>query len=102
MRPQVSPDLRRALAEIVRKPDADMWELQVDVDTLFQLFPLVGRHPPCTTSRFPSSPCASAIQIVRPLECTVNRNRAGSRLLFLAEFLESGICAQRVPDWIEF
>ena len=25
----------------------------------------------------------------------------GSRLLFLAEFLESGIAAQRVPDWIE-
>ena len=28
----------------------------------------------------------------------VNRNRAGSRLLFLAEFLESGIGSQRVPD----
>jgi hypothetical protein len=28
-----------------------------------------------------------------PLECTVNRNRAGSRLLFLAEFLESRIGA---------
>ena len=27
---------------------------------------------------------------------------AGSRLLFLAEFLESGIGAQRIPDWIEF
>ena len=26
----------------------------------------------------------------------------GSRLLFLAEFLESGIGAQRIPDWIEF
>ena len=24
------------------------------------------------------------------------------RLLFLAEFLESGIRAQRIPDWIEF
>jgi hypothetical protein len=41
---------------------------------------------------FPSPRCASAIQIV-PLECTVNRNRAGSRLLFLAEFLESRIGA---------
>ena len=41
----------------------------------------------------PSPRCASAIQIVRPLECTVNRNRAGSRLLFLAEFLESRIGA---------
>jgi hypothetical protein len=28
-------------------------------------------------------------------------NRVGSRLLFLAEFLESGIGAQRVPRWIE-
>ena len=27
---------------------------------------------------------------------------AGSRLLFLAEFLESGIGTQRIPDWIEF
>jgi hypothetical protein len=26
---------------------------------------------------------------------------ADSRLLFLAEFLESGIGAQRVPEWIE-
>jgi hypothetical protein len=31
----------------------------------------------------------------------VNRNRAGSRLLFLAEFLESGVGAQRVPERIE-
>jgi hypothetical protein len=31
----------------------------------------------------------------------VNRNRAGSRLLFLAEFLESGIAAQWVPERIE-
>jgi hypothetical protein len=39
----------------------------------------------------------SAIQIVRPLESIADRNRAGSRLLFLAEFLEGGIGAQRVP-----
>jgi hypothetical protein len=26
---------------------------------------------------------------------------ADSRLLILAEFLESGIAAQRVPDWVE-
>jgi hypothetical protein len=38
---------------------------------------------------------------VRPLESTVDRNRAGSRFLFLAEFLESGIATQRVPFWIE-
>jgi len=44
-----------------------------------------------TTKRFPSPRCASAIQIVCPLESTVDRNRAGSRLLFLAEFLESRI-----------
>src|SRR4029453_644997 len=50
-----------------------------------------------TTKRFPSPQCASAIQIVRPLEPTVDRNRAGSRWLFLAEFLESGIATQRVP-----
>src|SRR6266705_2513602 len=31
----------------------------------------------------------------------LNRNRAGSRLLFFAEFLESGIDAQRVPNWIQ-
>ena len=40
---------------------------------------------------------ASAIQIVRPLKSTVDRNRAGSRFLFRAEFLESGIATQRVP-----
>ena len=51
----------------------------------------------CTTKRFPSSRCASAIQIGRPLESTGSRNRASSRLLLLAEFLESGIVAQRVP-----
>ena len=45
----------------------------------------------CTTKRFPSSRCASAIQIVRQWESIADRNRAGSRLLFLAEFLESGI-----------
>jgi len=27
--------------------------------------------------------------------------RRGRRLLFLTEFLKSGIVAQRVPDWIE-
>ena len=31
----------------------------------------------------------------------VNRNRAGSRLLFLKDFLESGIAAQWVPERIE-
>ena len=31
----------------------------------------------------------------------VNRNRAGSRLLFLAEFLETWIGAKRIPQWIE-
>jgi hypothetical protein len=39
----------------------------------------------------------------------LNRNRtnegvvidANSRLLFLAEFLEGGIGAQRIPEWIE-
>src|SRR4026208_565856 len=41
-----------------------------------------------TTKRFPSPRCASAIQIVRPLESTAYRNRAGSRLLLFAEFLE--------------
>src|SRR6266496_1309904 len=51
--------------------------------------------------RSPSRRCASAIQIVRPLQSTVDRNRAGSRLLFLAEFLKSGIGAQRVPERIE-
>jgi hypothetical protein len=55
----------------------------------------------CTTKRFPSLRGAYAIQIVRPLESTVDRNRAGSPLLFLAEFLESGIGAQRIPDRIE-
>jgi hypothetical protein len=30
------------------------------------------------------------------------KNWAGSRLFFLAEFLESGIGTQRIPDWIEF
>ena len=54
-----------------------------------------------TTKRFPLSRCASAIQIVRPLESTVDRNQAGSRLLFLAEFLESGIATQRVPLLID-
>ena len=53
------------------------------------------------TNRFPSSRCASAIPIVRPLESIADRNRAGSRLLFLAEFLESRIGAQRVPERIK-
>ena len=34
-------------------------------------------------------------------EISSAKNRAGSRLLFLAEFLESGIAAQRVPERIE-
>ena len=54
-----------------------------------------------TTKRFPSSRCASAIQIVRPLESTVDRNRAGSRLLFLAEFLEARIIPERIEHRIE-
>ena len=55
----------------------------------------------CTMKRFPSSRCASAIQIVRPLESTVDRNRAGSRLLFLAEFLEARIIPKRIEHRIE-
>ena len=31
----------------------------------------------------------------------VDRNRAGLRLLFFAEFLECGIGTQRVPNWIQ-
>jgi hypothetical protein len=50
-----------------------------------------------TTKRFPSSRCASAIQIVRPLESIADRNRAGSRLLFLTEFFKTRIAAQRIP-----
>ena len=51
--------------------------------------------------RFSSPRCASAIQIVRPLESTADRNRAGSRLLFLAEFLEARIIPERIEHWIE-
>jgi hypothetical protein len=41
-------------------------------------------------------------QPFKALRCSSQRrNRVGSRLLFLAEFLESGIGAQRVPRWIE-
>ena len=36
-----------------------------------------------------------------PLESTAHRDRAGSRLLFLAEFLESWIAAQGIPERIE-
>jgi hypothetical protein len=61
----------------------------------------VNNSSACTTKRFPSSRCASAIQIVRPLESIADKNRADSRLLFLAEFLESRIGAQRVPGRIE-
>jgi hypothetical protein len=32
---------------------------------------------------------------------TANENLTDSRLLFLAQFLESRIGAQRIPDWIE-
>jgi len=73
-----------------------------------------------TTKRFPSQ-CASTIQIVRPSESTAENPAptptgfaeivsddfpntscaADSRLLFLAEFLESGIAAQRIPERIE-
>ena len=44
---------------------------------------------------------ASAIQIVRPLEAKVDRDRAGSRLLFLAEFLEARIIPERIEHGIE-
>ena len=44
---------------------------------------------------------ASAIQIVRPLESTVDRNRAGSRLLLLAKFLEARILPERIEHRIE-
>src|SRR5438046_3178961 len=54
-----------------------------------------------TTKRFPSPRCASAIQIVRPFESTVDRNRAGSRLLFLAEFLKTRIIPERIEHRIE-
>jgi hypothetical protein len=73
-----------------------------------------------TTKRFPSSRCASATQIVRPSESNAETqpktptgfaevvvddfpvlHAADSRLLFLAEFLESGIGAQGVPERIE-
>jgi hypothetical protein len=53
------------------------------------------------TKRFPSSRCVSAIQIVRPLESTVDRNRAGSRLLFFAKFLEARIIPERIEHRIE-
>ena len=43
-----------------------------------------------------SNPDRSSVGIQR-----LTANRAGSRLLFLAEFLESGIAAQRVPERIE-
>jgi hypothetical protein len=59
-----------------------------------QLF--VGMH-----NKTLSVAAMSTIQIVRPLESTVDQNRVGSRMLFLAEFLENRIPAQRVPDWIE-
>src|SRR5205809_7506473 len=55
----------------------------------------------CTTKRFPLPRCASAIQIVRPLESTADRNRAGSRLLVLAESLEERIVPERIEHGIE-
>ena len=39
--------------------------------------------------------------MVRPLESIADRNRAGSRLLFLAEFLETRIVPQRIEHRIE-
>src|SRR5215475_11212881 len=73
-----------------------------------------------TTKRFRSSRDAFAIQIVRPCESMADTEpqlhpallrlsamipnpsrKADSRLLFLAEFLESGIGTQRVPERIE-
>jgi len=86
----------------------------------------------CTTNRFPSPRCASTIQIVRPLESIaetqpqlhpallrlsaiisqfftrsdraslVQESGKYSVLLFLAEFLEARVGAQRIPNWIEF
>ena len=41
------------------------------------------------------------IQIARPFESTVDRNRAGSRLLFLAEFLKARIIPERIEHRIE-
>ena len=55
----------------------------------------------CTMKRLPLSRCASTIQIVRPLKSIANRNRAGSRLLFLAEFLEARIIPERIEHRIE-
>jgi hypothetical protein len=51
--------------------------------------------------RCPLSRCASALQTVCPLESIADRNRAGSRLLFLAEFLETRIIPKRIEHWIE-
>jgi len=34
-------------------------------------------------------------------DATSGKAALESRLLFLAEFLESGIGAQRIPDWVE-
>jgi hypothetical protein len=63
---------------------------------LLRLSAITGR-PARTTKRFPSPRWASAIQIVRPLESTVDRDRIWSQLLFLAEFLETRI----IPKGIE-
>jgi hypothetical protein len=57
---------------------------------------------PCpSNSTLLPSRCASAIQIVRPLESTVDRNRADSRFLFLTEFLEARIISERIEHRIE-
>src|SRR5437667_5986296 len=73
-------------------------------------------HPPPPTKRFPLSRCAFAIQIVRPSESTAETqpqlqpaflrlsatiSSIVSRLLLLAEFLETRIGAQRIPFRIE-
>jgi hypothetical protein len=76
--------------------------------------PVLGSTPGASKAPFRASKCGQRNETlfrrrdVRQqsrlfvlLQCTVNRNRAGSRLLFLAECLESGVAAQRVPYWIE-
>jgi len=40
------------------------------------------------------SDCAQVLRL------QFNEHLATSRLLFLAEFLEGGVAAQRVPEWI--
>jgi hypothetical protein len=55
----------------------------------------------CTTKRFPLSRCASATKNQLPVRTRLTEIAQGSRLLFIAELLKSGIRAQRIPEWIE-